>query len=107
MNGTAPINLLFPEPKMTRSYKAWCSVKYDGCFYLAHVSNEKRVGGVCCNCIPKVRSQWLLKRCIRSQQKRIMRKNQRKTSFLVTFRCMPNNTGGIGSGIAQTINNFL
>ena len=103
----APVNLLLPSP-LTRSYRGGCSISYDNnCNETIYVNNSRRVGGICYNCRSKVYSQWLLKRCIRSRQKRIARKIQMKTSFLVMFRCMPVNTGGIGSGIAQTVNKFL
>jgi len=96
-----------PPLPMTRSYRASCSVKYDDhCTKTIYVNNNRRVGGVCYNCRPKVYSQWVVKRCIRSRQKR-RKVFQKKTSYLIMFRCMPRNTGSINSGIAQTINKFL
>lgn len=105
MNTSAIVNLPQPIP-LTRTYKAWCSISYAGCCEIVYVNNTRRVGGICYNCRPKIYSQWILKRCIRSRQKRI-KLLQKKTSYLIMFRCMPDNTGGIGSGIAQTINKFL
>lgn len=106
MDTIAPVNLLSPLP-ITRNYRALCSVKYDdNCEVSMYVNNNRRVGGICHNCRSKVYSQWVVKRCIRSRQKRL-KALQKKTSYLVMFRCMPDNTGGIGSGVAQTVNKFL